>query len=218
LNFFGHAVAASWVNPAPGFGYGAMLPDLSAMVGAKLLGCSSEIVAQGIDFHHQTDRVFHQDPTFSELETWSRTRLTELGARKGPRRALAHVSLELLLDAMLARTPKYVEAYHRALEFGRGSHGIDLSGAADESGLRRLCGILLERSSRLAPRDAEALVDRLERVLERHPRLRFDATERPHVLEFSQEASEMVEARAESWIRALERRLTSLDHGANHTD
>lgn len=203
MNFFGHAVAADWVNTSAAFAYGAMLPDLLQMAGVRLLDCDSEHVWSGIHFHHQTDRVFHESATFAELETWARGRLSELGVRKGPRRALSHVGLELLLDAVLARTPAHLDAYHRALEFGQGYQGLELRDTAAQGALGSLCQVLRERASRLVPNDAEALADRLERILQRRPKLSFDASERPHVVAFGREAGELVEARAPSWVSEL---------------
>jgi hypothetical protein len=171
-----------------------------------LLGCDSVEVRRGVDFHHHTDHVFHEDPTFTELESKSRVELERLGVRKGPRRALAHVGLELMLDAILARSPEHVNAYQSALHAGTQSWGVALRGG-DERALGTLASVLAARAERLAPKTAFELVDRMARVLERRPALCFDEDEREKVLVWAGETSAEVELRASAWLQALKRKV-----------
>lgn len=203
MNFFGHAVAAHWVDPSPAFGYGAMLPDLISMVGGRRFECNDEQVARGVRFHHLTDRCFHEDPTFAELEASSRKELAELGVRKGPRRALSHVGIELLLDTVLARTPEHLAAYRAALAFGGATDCVKLLPAHEDSSLGVLARVLRERAAHLVPSDAESAVDRMARMLERRPALGFDESERGAVLRWTEGAIARVDGVAEPWIATL---------------
>ena len=59
MNFFGHAIVASWTSVEPAFVLGSMVPDFANMVGARVPRVFHEGVARGVEFHHATDRVFH---------------------------------------------------------------------------------------------------------------------------------------------------------------
>lgn len=207
MNFFGHAVAASWVEASPAFAYGAMLPDLLLMVGARRFECDDAEVRRGVDFHHLTDRCFHTDPTFSELESSARRELLDLGVRKGPRRALSHVGIELVLDVVLARSPAALAAYQRALMHGEQGTVRALPGG-DTTRLAALCRILRERSARLVPRDAVEMTERMGRVLERRPALGFDDSEASAVLHWTRQVMTRVDSLADEWIAALHDTVT----------
>ena len=45
MNFFGHALAASWRSREPGFALGSMLPDFASMCGMRLDGASDAVTA-----------------------------------------------------------------------------------------------------------------------------------------------------------------------------
>jgi hypothetical protein len=208
VNFFGHAVAASWVDSSPAFGYGAMLPDLVSMVGTRRFVCDDPAVERGVSFHHLTDRCFHADPTFVALETRSRKQLAELGVRKGPRRALSHVGIELLLDAALARSPAHIAVYRAALQFGQHTSAVLVMPKREHEPLRALARILFERATQLVPKNALEATDRMARVLQHHPALSFDASEHDAVMRWTERAIREVDDAAESWISALQQAVT----------
>jgi hypothetical protein len=213
LNFFGHAVTARWVSASPAFAWGAMLPDLVAMIGSRIVSIESEAVRRGLAFHHHSDRIFHHDPTFASLESAARARLQVLGVSKGPRRALSHVGPELILDGFLSRRRENVDAYRAALSEGALRPGISLRGVADGAALRALAATLSARAGRLAPRTPGELVDRMERVLGRRPALCFDPGERAGVLTWAEETMPRVEALAEQWLRDLRNELSQPGSG-----
>ena len=104
MNFFGHAAVATWQAAAPGRTLGAMLPDFATMSGARLSTTTPSPdaeVASGIDLHHKTDGVFHQLPVVLGLMRELDERLAHGGCARGPRRAVAHIGVELLLDGVL---------------------------------------------------------------------------------------------------------------------
>jgi hypothetical protein len=116
VNFFGHAVVASWSSASPAVVLGAMLPDFATMSGARLAvdGHDPE-VAVGIEHHHATDATFHRAPVVLGLMRELDALLLERGCARGPRRAVAHIGVELLLDGVLVDVPAHRENYVRAL-------------------------------------------------------------------------------------------------------
>ena len=117
MNFFGHAAVASWTSASPAVVLGAMLPDFATMSGARIAndGAHDRELATGIDVHHATDKAFHQAAVVTGLMRDLDTLLAERGCARGPRRAVAHIGVELLLDGTLVDEPAYREAYTRAL-------------------------------------------------------------------------------------------------------
>src|SRR5258706_12541419 len=107
MNFFGHAaLAASYLaqqgpdaaNELPRFCAGAMLPDFIGMLRLSRPVVHDSVLARGVAFHHRTDELFHELPSFHRL---SRSAFAWLSARdmpRGPARAVAHIGIEILLD------------------------------------------------------------------------------------------------------------------------
>jgi hypothetical protein len=198
VNFFGHAALASWQRPEPSFALGAMLPDLAHMLGRSKVSSSHPVLAEGIAFHHLTDRVFHQSRVFAELESRALRELAEAGVPRGPRRALAHVGLELLLDVELSRVDEWFDHYERALK------AVEREGLAAEiswphsrrltatpnhpealspsdPGLQALCQALLSRAAKLRPSTSADVLERLCRILQPRPRLALPHADRAKV-------------------------------------
>ncbi|MEO6774534.1 MAG: hypothetical protein ABI467_16195 [Kofleriaceae bacterium] len=110
VNYFGHAAVASWPalgGPRAGLSLGAMLPDFATMCGARLAEQTDPAIAAGVALHHRTDSVFHQAAPVLALMRELDARLDALGCARGPRRAVAHIGTELLLDATLLATATY---------------------------------------------------------------------------------------------------------------
>ncbi|HEY0192646.1 MAG TPA: hypothetical protein VGC42_16115 [Kofleriaceae bacterium] len=118
MNYFGHAAVASWTPGPPGVVLGAMLPDFASMCGGQLDGADDAEVAHGIELHHAADRVFHQMPAVLGLMRELDGLLAGEACARGPRRAVAHIGVELLLDGVLVRTPAYRAAYLAAIDVG----------------------------------------------------------------------------------------------------
>jgi hypothetical protein len=115
VNYFGHAAVASWSETSPARTLGAMLPDFAGMCGAHLGEASDPEVAAGIALHHATDHVFHTLAPVEGLMRELDAHLDRLGCARGPRRAVAHVGIELLFDGMLVAEPAYRDAYLAAI-------------------------------------------------------------------------------------------------------
>jgi hypothetical protein len=169
MNFFGHAAVASWSSPAPGTVLGAMLPDFATMIRARLGDADDPDVATGIAHHHATDATFHTMPAVLGLMRELDQRLAALGCARGPRRAVAHIGVELLLDGVLVDEPAYREAYAGAL-----AH--DPAGVRwrDGDGPARLATLLSRLRAHGAPDDLRrphAITQRLHRMLAHRPLL-----------------------------------------------
>lgn len=119
VNFFGHAAVATWSAPPsgarPGVTLGAMLPDFATMCGGRIERADDADVTDGIALHHTTDAVFHQLPVVLGLMRELDGVLAGHRCARGPRRAVAHVGVELLLDGVLVGEPSYRDAYLRGI-------------------------------------------------------------------------------------------------------
>ena len=174
VNFFAHATVALWRSSEPRFLLGAMLPDLTSMIGVRLHGASDAELAAGIDFHHETDAAFHAAPIFLALCAEGITAMGAAGVGRGTARAVAHVGTELLLDGALSRQSDARRAYSRTLELAARERWVDalkLEGAETEQrlheGLVRLSGAPLPEGYR----EPQFVVARLRTILARRPRL-----------------------------------------------
>jgi hypothetical protein len=172
VNFFGHAAVATWSAPASGVApavvLGAMLPDFATMCGGQIASADEESVSDGIALHHATDAVFHQLPVVTGLMRELDDHLRHGGCARGPRRAVAHIGVELLLDGVLIGESAYRAAYLRGL-----GHEPALQWRDPEDAPR--FGTLLDRlRAHGVPDDLrlpEAITTRLHRILAHRPLL-----------------------------------------------
>ncbi len=123
VNFFGHALAASWRGREPAFALGAMLPDFAGMCGMRLDAALDAETAAGVDYHHATDRVFHMLEPFARATAGIAEQLMARGVPRGPARGAAHVGFELCLDGALLEQEGAARAYETALAAGSDSVG-----------------------------------------------------------------------------------------------
>ncbi len=207
MNFFGHAVVASWQRAEPEFALGAMLPDLVQMVGCHRVSSSSPTVAAGITFHYRTDSVFHDSPTFVHLQRQAWAELAQFPIRRGARLAVAHVGLELILDSKLAQSEAHVRHYTRALQVLLESNlSASLRFDADfdgRDGLENLARTLLARRAYLAPQNPEQLFDRLQRILRHRPTLALTSADASPVIDWSRAAFVRVGKYLPTWLNEL---------------
>jgi len=169
VNYFGHAAVASWSAPAePGVALGAMLPDFAVMCGGRIASADEASVADGIALHHATDAAFHQLPVVTGLMRELDGLLDRGGCARGPRRAVAHIGVELLLDGLLVDDPAFRAAYLVGL-----THDPVLQWRDAEAPPR--FGVLLDRlRARGVPddlRQPEAITTRVHRILAHRPLL-----------------------------------------------
>jgi len=208
VNFFGHAVVASWQSPAavsaaamPGVVLGAMLPDFATMIRARLGEATDEAVAAGIAHHHATDSRFHQLPIVLGLMRELDGRLDRLGCARGPRRAVAHIGVELLLDGVLVG-----DAGHRAVYTAGLAH--DAAGVRwrDDEGDARFGKLLARLRAYGAPEDLQrthAITQRLQRMLAHRPLLAPSASDLGAIDRALADFQQRIEAAAPAVLHAL---------------
>jgi acyl carrier protein phosphodiesterase len=172
VNFFGHAAVATWLAPpsgaAAGVVLGAMLPDFATMCGGRIASADEDDVRRGIDLHHATDAVFHQLPVVTGLMRELDGNLERDRCARGPRRAVAHIGVELLLDGVLVGEPAYRAAYLHGL-----SHQPALQWRDPDAAPR--FAVLLDRlRARGIPDDLgspDAITTRVQHILAHRPLL-----------------------------------------------
>lgn len=208
MNFFGHAVVASEIEPTPTVVLGAMLPDLQPMVDSTASRFAADPVGRGVTLHHLTDAAFHDGAAFLSHQEEARTLLGTFPVRRGPRRAVAHVGVELILDAAL-HTPARLESYVRALEVGLSATTLRRLPLLERLKLRSLFKTLTRRASHVTPTSPSGVVERLQRALWARPVLRLDDAELPHVLAWAERAWQPIHEHSPAWLAALVEAVTT---------
>ncbi|HEY2734718.1 MAG TPA: hypothetical protein VGI70_12070 [Polyangiales bacterium] len=187
MNFFAHAKLALWRSTDPRFVFGAMLPDLSSMIGVRIKHVDQPELAAGVGFHYATDAAFHAAPSFVAICSNGLATLSEAGVARGTARAVVHVGTELLLDGVLADDLSALHAYRRALASATAERWVkhfELESAQDPQSFHEA----LERLAR-APvpesyRDPGFVSARLRTILGRRPRLAMRESDREGVERF----------------------------------
>jgi hypothetical protein len=209
VNFFGHAVVASYRSNDAGFVLGAMLPDFATMLGARPPEASGTL-ALGIAFHHETDRVFHDSPAFRRLQAEARRTLREMGLSRPSALAVGHIGVEILLDAALAEDRVAVAAYLSALDAAgeaRVTEQIAWNDAALGKQFDLLCGALRARGVTAETRRAESTALRVTRALATRPRLRLEGDGERIVREWAEATGPAVAAEAPAWLDDIRQSL-----------
>ncbi|HKE14890.1 MAG TPA: hypothetical protein VKB80_08510 [Kofleriaceae bacterium] len=174
MNFFGHALVASWRSGEPAFALGAMLPDFASMCGMRLEAALHDEAAAGVACHHATDRVFHRLEPFARAVADISRRLIARGVARGPARGVAHVGFELCLDGELLDEGGAAAAYRDALAAG-GEAGVEgalrWSAPDGPARWRQLCARLAAHGLPVEYRDPARVAERVERILARRPLL-----------------------------------------------
>jgi hypothetical protein len=207
MNYFGHAAVASWSAAAgPGVALGAMLPDFAGMCGGRIAAADEPDVAGGIALHHATDAAFHQLPAVTGLMRELDGVLDRGGCARGPRRAVAHVGVELLLDGVLVDEPAYRAAYLGGL-----GHQTQLAWRDPDAAPR--FAVLLDRlRARGVPDDLrlpDAITARVHRILAHRPLLAPSADDLRAIRDALVAFQPRVAVAAATIVRALR---ATLDH------
>ena len=207
MNFFGHALVASWWRPSPAYALGAMLPDFAGMCRGPMPAVAHPEVADGVVLHHATDRVFHRSMAFRRPVDEATRRLRARGMGRGPAAGAAHVAIELCLDGVLLAEDGAVEAYLAALACARGEARAALSWSPPEQQARweALIARLIDHGAPTDYRDPDRIAARVERALSGRRLLALAGAdlevlraEMPHLAARTQEAAPrlLVELRA----------------------
>jgi hypothetical protein len=170
VNFFGHALAASWRSGEPAFALGAMLPDFASMCGMRLDAAHGNALAAGVDYHHATDRAFHQLAPFAAGVAEIADRLIGAGVARGPARGAAHVGFELCLDGALLDEAGAARSYRGALAVGADpaiEAALSWSAPDGRARWRALRARLAAHGLPIEYRDPARVAERVERILSR---------------------------------------------------
>lgn len=211
MNFFGHAVVASWISRDPAYVLGAMLPDLANMIRSPLPALTDARLREGVHDHKLVDRVFHDMRTFRKLCAYSFEQLRHLGVDRGRSRAAAHVGIEILLDEVLARDPTSCQHYAAALEqaapdeLGARMGWLD----GDQERFERLRLRLQRRSGVPDVVTPEVLAYRLDRAFGGRTRLAMGLEDLELVRKWAPAARRQVAADADHLIHEL---VSELSH------
>ncbi|HSD91335.1 MAG TPA: hypothetical protein VLB44_27615 [Kofleriaceae bacterium] len=207
MNFFGHAAVATWSAPTSGRVLGAMLPDFATMSGTRLADAPDPAIAGGIELHHATDAAFHRLPPVLALMHELDERLDKGGCARGPRRAVAHIGVELLLDGVLVDEAVYRE--HYVVGLAHDPSGIGWRDADDPVRFGRLLERLRAYGVPLDLQRPEAIAQRLHRMLAHRPLLAPSASDLAVIRTALVEHKPRVEVAAGTVLRALRATLTS---------
>jgi len=206
MNYFAHAALAVRRSPDRAFVLGAMLPDFATMIRARPPRTAHSVIEAGVRFHHSTDEAFHRCAAFLDMTRSAFDWLSARGVGRGPARAVAHVGVELLLDASLAHDERAQGAYLGALDGGGpGQLGRHLRWASGDERARfdRLRETLRLRG-RVAADVVPALVaERLDRALSARPGLALDNHARRVVPDWVVEMRPLVASRAAPLVETL---------------
>lgn len=215
MNFFGHALIAQRDEATRGpiraeFVLGAMLPDFAAMLRTRPPLATHAALSAGVSFHHRTDDAFHGSHSFLEFSRQASSFLSERGVARGTARAVAHVGVELLLDAALSRESGGNEAYLSAIacaltEEIHGSIGWHSSDV--RAGFQQLCHDLHQRGRVQENPESELVARRLQRILADRPRLAMDEHGLLVVRQWIESARSQIISGAPQLLREVEQRL-----------
>jgi len=185
MNFFGHAAVAGRFRPEPAFVLGAMLPDFCGMLGLRVPEAPPTTLGEGIRFHHVTDHAFHELEAFRAFVREGTAALDARGVRRGTARAVAHVGVELFLDAELAEDETARAGYFDALRAGRDRDVFEPEVFAREE-TEQMSGLLrtLEERGVAKRPDTAAVVLRLTRALASRARLAIEPRDASAVSEW----------------------------------
>ena len=206
MNYFGHTVLAVRRSSEPAFVLGSMLPDFATMIGARPPGVEHADIESGMQFHWRTDEVFHQSPAFLALTHQALTWLSARGVQRGSALAVAHIGVEVLLDAALAGDDRAQAAYRAALE---GASAAELGrhiGWTSDTARARFASLrerLLARGPIAGDIAPETVAARLRYALAGRPRLSLDDASVLTVRDWARIARPDVDACAAPLVREL---------------
>jgi len=190
----------------PRFVLGAMLPDLVSMAGVRIAQAHDPVLAAGIALHHETDAAFHGAPVFTELCRSAQEELQAAGVGRATSRAVGHVGAELLLDGILSYDEVARAAYSHAIE--RSVHDpmegmLSLRGDATTQELQGLLARLHRAPLPQGYREPSFVLDRLQTILARRPRLAFQSGDLEPTALWLEKAKSQLEASGTAWVDAL---------------
>jgi len=215
MNFFGHALIAQRDEATRGpiraeFVLGSMLPDFASMLRTRPPRVTLEALSAGLSFHHRTDDAFHGSQSFLEFSRQASSTLSDRGVPRGTARAVAHVGVELLLDAAFAEEIGANEAYLSALAGAEAEplrSRIHWQASDANRRFQHLCQVLRARGPFQPNPASELVATRLQNILADRPRLAMDDRGLSVVREWVEGARSQITSGAPLLLREVEQRL-----------
>lgn len=180
-----------------------MLPDFEGMVATPANRFTSRRLVAGVQAHHATDHVFHCSEPFLRHQTQARLELKAVHLRTGPRRGVAHVGVELLLDAALSRAAERTACYKAALRTGLQPAALAGAPLLARAKLTSLLTTLSARVAHVVPRTPEDVALRLARIFASRPALALETRELPLITAWARRAWTPIADEAEVWLGQL---------------
>lgn len=178
MNFYAHLVTASWHSDDPAFALGAMLPDFATMANVRLPALGPGALADGVAFHHHSDKIFHEHPRFRSLESWTFRTMRDGGLRRGPARGVAHVGVELSLDGALVTSSEAHQLYEAAIAEAQ-NHRLRWESGESEARFTTLIERLIQIGVPMDYSKPTIVAERLVRIMKPRPLLRLSETDIP---------------------------------------
>jgi hypothetical protein len=215
MNFFGHALIAQRDEATRGpiraeFVLGAMLPDFASMLRTRPPLATLDALEAGLSFHHRTDDAFHGSRAFLEFSRQASRFLNDHGVPRGAARAVAHVGVELLVDAALAGETGANEAYLSAVADAlteRVQSHIHWQTSDTSERFQHLCHNLHARGRVQQHPPSELVAKRLQSILADRPRLAMDDHGLSVVREWVESARPQITSGAYQLLSEVEQRL-----------
>jgi hypothetical protein len=176
------------------------------MCGGRIASADDDDVTRGIALHHATDGVFHPLPAVTSLMRALDERLDRGGCARGPRRAVAHIGVELLLDGVLVGEPAYRAAYLSGVAHDPALHWRDPETAP------RFAIVLERLRAHGVPDDLrrpDAITTRVHRILAHRPLLAPSPGDLRAIRAALIELQPRVEVAAQAIVRAMRAALTA---------
>jgi acyl carrier protein phosphodiesterase len=203
MNFVAHShVALLCAGAGREQAFGAALPDIASMAGARVdRSLLSPAVEAGVALHLASDKVFHALEAFRHGAAQIRDGLLEAGVPTGPARAVGHAGYELLLDGCLLARPGIEEEFGEVL-----AEAPDVSPALSSADPGRFAGLVASmRDERwwCAYRDPHMIARALHRRLLARRLLRLSEADLPAVARVLTAARPAVEAATDGIVAAV---------------
>lgn len=196
-----------------GFLIGSALPDFASMGRFRLTETANEpSVRAGVDFHHQTDDLFHSHPWFRDNSNRVEADLEAAGIPRGAAMACGHVGVELLLDGRLLEENDGLRASVEGATDSLAQPDFGLTDLVDQDRGADWTDHLARIRDWPLPQDyrsPDGVAGRLERILSRRPRLAFDRAQRHVVASVLARNQQTLEAGADELIDDLSRLLAT---------
>ena len=185
MNYAAHALTASEVfqEPSDANVFGSMAPDFVGMAGSRLQQeVSNQELADGIQLHLATDRVFNGHPEFIAIKKKYR-QIYQESLDNGPSRLLADPGTEMLLDGFVLQKNAGTDAYLLGMS-AVNNPGLNFWEAARDS---LKFGAYCMKHARIGVpdfyHDPLTVAQRLQRRVQDRPKLQFSESKLPFIAE-----------------------------------